>query len=197
MNAITITPETAMPAVWIAWVLTWLVAAAWSDRSVKRPAIQHQLVYRVLVAGGLALLFGMSPSRRRVELPLWHTPEPVGWLMVALAIGGFVFVWWARIHLGRLWSGNVASKAAHRLVDTGPYGIVRHPIYTGITVAQIAAASLRGTLLGWVGAGLMTIGWYIKARLEEHFMREQLGSATYGDYMRRVPMLVPLLPGKR
>src|SRR5438445_12979167 len=54
-----------------------------------------------------------------------------------------VTVWWARIHLGRLWSSNVTRKKNHHVVDSGPYGIVRHPIYTGVIVASIATAAIQ------------------------------------------------------
>ena len=56
---------------------------------------------------------------------------------------------------------------------------------------------MRGTALAWLGACVMTAGWMIKARLEEDFLREQLGAETYGEYARRVPMLVPLPRRKR
>jgi protein-S-isoprenylcysteine O-methyltransferase Ste14 len=111
--------------------------------------------------------------------------------MVAAAIAGFAFTAWARIHLGRLWSSSVSRKADHHIIDTGPYGIVRHPIYTGIIAASAATAAQRGTAEAWLGMALMTLGWYIKARLEERFLRDELGADAYGAYARRVPMLVP------
>jgi protein-S-isoprenylcysteine O-methyltransferase Ste14 len=113
--------------------------------------------------------------------------------MVAVALAGFIFTWWARIHLGRLWSSSVSRKAEHHIVDTGPYRIVRHPIYTGIILASVAAAAQRGTAPAWLGTGIMTLGWYIKARLEERFLRDELGPDTYNAYARRVPMLVPFM----
>jgi len=117
--------------------------------------------------------------------------------MVALTVAGFVFMWWARIHLGKFWSSEVRIKADHRIIDTGPYGLVRHPIYTGIIVSGYASAILRGTMAGFIGATLMTVSWYLKARLEEQFLREQLGAENYDSYARRVPMLVPFMkPGK-
>jgi protein-S-isoprenylcysteine O-methyltransferase Ste14 len=71
--------------------------------------------------------------------------------------------------------------------------MVRHPIYTGIIVASAATAALRGTAQAWLGMGVMTLGWYIKARLEERFLRDELGADAYDAYSRRVPMLVPLI----
>jgi len=191
-----VTPETAIRAIWLAWWLSWLAAAAWSDRAVKRPPTRHQIVYRLLAALGAVLLFGMYRHRLGMEMILWRTPIALAWSMAAVVFFGLAFTWWARIHLGRLWSSSVTRKADHHVVDTGPYGIVRHPIYTGIIVASLATAAMRGTALAWLGACVMTTGWVIKARLEEEFLREQLGPQAYGEYARRVPMLVPV-PGRK
>jgi len=191
-----VTPETAIQAMWLAWWISWLAAAAWSDRAVKRPPTRLQITYRVLAALGTVLLFGTFRHELRVELILWRTPNALAWTMAALVLTGLLFTWWARIHLGRLWSSSVTRKADHRVVDTGPYGVVRHPIYSGIILASFATAAMRGTALAWLGACVMTAGWVIKARLEEAFLRDQLGAETYGEYARRVPMLVPR-PGRK
>jgi protein-S-isoprenylcysteine O-methyltransferase Ste14 len=139
------------------------------------------------------LLFGGYNHRFAAEGILWRLTPAAAWIAVVVAVAGLAFTWWARIHLGRLWSSNVARKADHHVVDSGPYGVVRHPIYTGITLATIATAVMRGTVAGWAGVAIMTAGWYIKARLEEGFLREQLGAEAYDAYARRVPMLVPFL----
>jgi protein-S-isoprenylcysteine O-methyltransferase Ste14 len=186
-------PEVAIRIIWFVWWVSWLAAAAWSDRAVKRPPRRSQIVYRLLAAGGAILLFGLYQHDIRAERLLWQSPISFSWLTAAIVCLGLLFTWWARIHLGRLWSSSVGRKADHRVVDTGPYAIVRHPIYTGISVASFATAAMRGTALAWLGAGVMTLGWYVKARMEEEFLREELGAEAYGAYAQRVPMLVPLL----
>jgi protein-S-isoprenylcysteine O-methyltransferase Ste14 len=191
-----VTPETVMQAMWLVWWISWLVAAAWSDRAVKRPATRHQIVYRLLAALGAVLLFGMYRHDLRTEMILWRSPAALAWGLAAVVFAGLLFTWWARIHLGRLWSSSVTRKAGHHVVDTGPYGIVRHPIYAGIILASVATAAMRGTALAWLGMCVMTAGWVVKARMEEEFLREQLGAETYAEYARRVPMIVPL-PGRR
>ena len=113
------------------------------------------------------------------------------WGMPIVCLVGFGFAWWARIHLGQLWSAFVTRKSDHHIIDTGPYGIVRHPIYTGIIVATIAVAIVKGTLFAVAGALIAVLGYWIKAQLEEGFLREQLGAEAYDSYRRRVPMLVP------
>jgi protein-S-isoprenylcysteine O-methyltransferase Ste14 len=190
-------PETAMRTIWFVWWISWLAAAAWSDRAVKQPATRHQIVYRLLAALGAVLLFGLYTHDLRAEMILWRSPVALGWAMVTVALLGLLFTWWARIHLGRLWSSSVGRKADHRVVDTGPYAFVRHPIYTGIILASVATATMRGTALAWLGVCVMTTGWVIKARLEEAFLREQLGAEAYAEYARRVPMLAPLVWRRR
>ncbi len=191
ITGVTLSPYVVMAAVWAVWWISWWAAAAWRDRAVSHAPKRNQILYRVMAAVGAMLLFGAYRHEFRHEMILWTTPIAVSWILIAIAGIGLGFTWWARIHLGRLWSANVGRKADHRIVDTGPYGIVRHPIYTGISIASFATAAMRGTAAGWAGAAVMTVGWYIKARLEEGFLREQLGAEAYGEYARRVPMLIP------
>jgi protein-S-isoprenylcysteine O-methyltransferase Ste14 len=111
--------------------------------------------------------------------------------MAAITLAGCLFTWWARLHLGALWSGAITRKTDHRVVDTGPYRFVRHPIYTGIIVACYATAIAKGTTIALAGASIMLLGWYLKARLEEQFLRAELGANAYDAYASRVPMLLP------
>ena len=185
------TPEIVNVALWLAWWVSWLLAAFWRARAAKPPPTRSQILYRVLAIAGVLFLFDRIVPP--LDVPLWHWPVPLQWALVMVSLAGFAFTWWARIHLGKLWSSNVGRKADHRVVDTGPYGIVRHPIYTGIILASSATAALRGTAGAWIGVGLLTLGWYVKARLEERFLREQLGPDDYDAYARRVPMLIPFI----
>jgi protein-S-isoprenylcysteine O-methyltransferase Ste14 len=129
---------------------------------------------------------------REWAFPLWQAGGVAGWACVAAELGGFVFAWWARIHLGKLWSGAITLKPDHRVVEDGPYRLVRHPIYTGILLALYASLAMTGSLAGIAGAALMTAGFVWKARIEESWLAGELGSA-YADYRRRVPMLVPFV----
>jgi protein-S-isoprenylcysteine O-methyltransferase Ste14 len=187
------TPREVLVLVWMAWAVSWWAAAVWRDRAASKLPRSRQIGYRALAVAGALLLFGPYRHAYRSEIPLWRTPEPAGWVCVGGVAAGLAFTWWARLHLGRLWSSSVGSKAQHRVVDTGPYGIVRHPIYTGITFASLATAAMRGTVGAFAGAAIMTAGWIVKARLEEQFLRQQLGAEAYDAYARRVPMLVPFL----
>ena len=186
-------PALAVVILWVGFVLSWIAASPWSSAVEKRIGLGREAVYRIiLVLGGMVFL--VPAHGYEGPLRLWYLPYETVWPAIGLIALGIAFSWWARIWLGDLWSGQVTKKVDHRVVDTGPYAIVRHPIYTGILLAIYATAALKGTVLALAGAALITIGLWMKARLEEGFLRSELGPG-YDAYRRRVPMLMPLGPG--
>jgi len=190
-------PEGAIYLPWDVWAVTWLIAALWANRTIKRPEFGREIGYRVVALAGFALLlvfYGQSSDSFRAGHPAANPLLARLWALVALCAFGFLFAWWARIHLGRLWSGRITRKEGHRIVDSGPYGIVRHPIYTGIIIAGIATAAEKATPLALIGAALLYIGYWMKARLEERFLSEELGPDAYAAYRARIPMLLPFGP---
>ena len=197
-------PDYAISWAWVAWMVSWWLAAVWRKRAVKRPPGVQELLHLTPTIAGFVMLFFthappadpslqvMNPSRAPFEpIQLWRTPLEAGWACFALVVAGFLFCWWARVHLGQLWSGNITLKADHRVVDTGPYRLVRHPIYTGLILAALATALEKATVLGLSGVLLITFGFWLKARFEEGFLRAQLGAAAYDAYAARTPMLIP------
>jgi protein-S-isoprenylcysteine O-methyltransferase Ste14 len=188
------TPQFAIIVVWGLWAASWVAAALWSDPAAQRPALGEAWLYRIVTIVGAFLLLAWFGPLYAVRVRLWDVGQGIEWALVAVAALGFAFAWWARLHLGRLWSSSVTKKADHRVIDTGPYAIVRHPIYTGILAAVFATTIAQGSPAAIAGALLMTFGFWIKARLEERFLREQLGSGAYDSYRRKVPMLIPFGP---
>ena len=182
----------AIVLLWLAWAISWALASFWSDRAAKRAGFREEAPSRVMLAAGTALLF-IPAHDYYGRLRLWVPSLHAAWLCVVLIAIGITFTWWARLHLGRLWSGTVTAKANHRVVDTGPYALVRHPIYSGLLLAIVATAAAKGSVWGIAGAALLVVGVVAKARLEERFLRGELGAA-YDDYARRVPMLIPFAP---
>ena len=184
-------PLQAMRWLWGAWLISWVLVSRWSNRTEATPGSGAELVYRIPTTVGVVLLFLAAPYQIGPASALWEAPRSVGWWLVGLTALGFALCWWARIHLGRMWSYSVTRKSDHRIIDTGPYAWVRHPIYTGIIVASLAMAAYEGTHVALLGLVLVVVGCWIKARLEERFLREQLGAAAYDAYARRTGMLFP------
>jgi protein-S-isoprenylcysteine O-methyltransferase Ste14 len=189
------TPIYTIYTLWGAWLVSWTVARLWSNRTEKRAGIGAELFSLVVLGVGTILLFAFPPPRYYVaQVQLWSLGDALNWILVALAVGGFWFAWWARIHLGRLWSDwGVTKKVGHHVVDTGPYRRVRHPIYLGIIVAAFATAIEKGTSFALLGAALIALAFYAKARREERFLRAELGEDAYDSYARKTAMLVPFV----
>jgi protein-S-isoprenylcysteine O-methyltransferase Ste14 len=183
-------PRAVFAIIWAVWVASWLAASFWSARTQKRAATSTGLLYRILIGIGAVLMTPWA-ARRLGAAPLWNAGEVGSYVLAALALAGLAFTWWARIHLGRLWSSAITRKEDQRIVDSGPYALVRHPIYTGLIAALIASALAEATPTALGGAALLTFGFWVKARGEERFLSAELGADTYAAYRRRVPMLLP------
>lgn len=172
---------------WLAWLVSWHIAALWRSRpTVKAPGRDYRLHFAIIALGFFLVFNGLPRLLRPVW---WPVPPALGWSMEAVILAGIVFAWWARIHLGKLWSGGVERMADHRVVDSGPYALVRHPIYTGLIAAALAMAVIRATPWALLGAALIALGFALKARVEERFLQAELGG--YEQYRARVPMIVP------
>jgi protein-S-isoprenylcysteine O-methyltransferase Ste14 len=105
---------------------------------------------------------------------------------------GLAFAVWARFSIGRNWDGLVALKENHQLMRSGPYAIVRHPIYSGFMLATFGTAMVGGKVAGLVSTALIILAWGYKSRVEEEFMIKQFG-AEYEQYRHDVKALIPLI----
>jgi protein-S-isoprenylcysteine O-methyltransferase Ste14 len=109
---------------------------------------------------------------------------------LAILVGSTAFAMWARIALGTMWSLAPVVKDHHRLRTDGPYGITRHPIYTGflgMLIGTVLVAGLgRSLVILPVGLALFEV----KIRLEERLMAASFPD-DYPRHRRRVPQLLP------
>ena len=188
-----IQPIQAFQVIWIAWVVSWIAASFWSGRTAKRATTFETWIYRTIIFAG-ALLIAPWTAQALGESRVWQIGDYGAYALVGVMLVGLALTWWARIQLGRLWSSAITRKEQHRLVEKGPYALVRHPNYTGIITALLATAATEATLLALLGAVLIAIGLWVKARAEERFLLTELGPDVYEPYRRRVPMLVPFVP---
>jgi protein-S-isoprenylcysteine O-methyltransferase Ste14 len=185
---------------WAVWFVSWELAAVvtgLSRRTIARPSLLAQARHHIPTMIGALLLFGGSHPVSGVLIggaPLWTLPAWASWAMTGLVAAGLGFTWWARISLGSRWSSMVGRKEGHDLVASGAYAIVRHPIYTGLILAGFALAVQYAGTLNLIGAVIATFGLWLKARLEERFLSQELGSGAYDAYRSRAPMLVPFWP---
>src|SRR5580700_3891433 len=130
---------------WVAWGIYWLISARSNKTTQQRESAASRWAHVIpLIVGGVLI------GWRRMPWPLLtHRLWPVTFtsycIGVALLAGGLLFSVWARVHIGRNWSGTVTVKQDHELIRSGPYALVRHPIYTGLLTALIGTVLISGT----------------------------------------------------
>lgn len=188
-----VSPAACTSALWFAWLAGWILAARSTATTVVRQPLADRLTHSVLMWGGAALLF-FVPSRRSgiLEHSILPARPWLAWIGVVLVVVGLGFSVWARVHLGRLWSGAVTLKTDHTLIRTGPYRWTRHPIYTGLLLALLGTTLVRGTLGALAGFLLLVLGVLLKIRQEEVLLMEHFGD-EYRIYRRDVPKVIPRL----
>ena len=170
---------------WAAFWLYWLVAAF----SMKRGRVlwSRELRIRVVIVAVAILLVRLGAFRgHRVNTDPWLAG--IGLVLFALGLG---FAIWARVHIGRNWGTPMTQKEEPELVTSGPYCLVRHPIYSGILVAGIGTA----VALSWVWLAAVVLGgiyFVYSATVEERYLNEQFPD-DYPHYKRSTKMLVPFV----
>lgn len=175
-------------ALWLVWVISWKAASFWRARpTVEAPPNRYRFLF-VLAVGGFLLTFGVVPWQFE---RLWSIGPVLGWAMVGLTVAGLAFTWWARLAMGRLWNGGVSRTAEHRVIESGPFALVRHPIYSGMIAGVCAVAVLQARPIALLGAVLFALGFILKARVEERFLAAEFPG--YDNYRDRVPMIVPFV----
>lgn len=183
--------------VWVAFALYWLIAAFNTKRTQRREPLRSRLLYiSALVLGGVLIGWHHSAWGELLTRRLWPRSASLYFVGLAILIAGVAFAVWARVHLGRNWSGNVTVKEGHELIRSGPYAFVRHPIYTGILAAVLGTAVCSGTVRALVGLLIITAALIVKLRAEERFMRETF-PGQYERYSAEVPALVPFTKVRR
>lgn len=178
----------------------WLAVAIyffWAYRRNKVPQQTEPLVKRLVaywLPFGIALLLG--PGDWFVDNLLWQRFVPHTTFVYAvglgLCIGGTTLAIWSRYLLGRNWSATVQLKQEHELVGSGPYRLVRHPLYTGLLVLFVGSAIMIGDLRGLLAVIIMFTSLWFKLRLEERWLLQHFGD-KYSAYQRRTKMLLPAL----
>jgi protein-S-isoprenylcysteine O-methyltransferase Ste14 len=170
---------------WAAFWIYWLVAAF----SAKRGRIpwSRQLRIRAVVVLVALLLMRLGLFR---DGDLNSDPWRAG-VGLVLFVLGLAFAIWARRAIGRNWGTPMSQKDEPELVTSGPYHLVRHPIYLGILVAGVGTA-LALSWLWIIAVGLAGLYFAYSATVEERYLTEQFPD-TYPRYRRSTKMLVPFI----
>lgn len=178
---------------WLGLIALWVIAATTAKRTVNRPRLRKEIGFRLLILALIVIVWRTTPLRH--ALLRLHTDTSnnaaLSWIGVAICALGVGLAAAARLQLGRNWGMPASLKENPDLVTSGPYRIIRHPIYTGILLAMLGTALTESAL--WL-LPLVIAGpyFFVAARHEERLMLAQFPD-QYPAYMKRTKMLLPFV----
>jgi protein-S-isoprenylcysteine O-methyltransferase Ste14 len=170
---------------WAAFWIYWL-AAAFSMKRGRVPWARELRIRALIVVLAFVLIRLGAFRGHGLNTDPWRAG--LGLALFALGLGLAI---WARVHIGRNWGTPMSQKDDPELVTSGPYHLVRHPIYSGILVAG-AGSAVALSWLWLIAVTLAGIYFVYSATVEERNMAEQFPE-TYPAYRRSTKMLVPFL----
>jgi protein-S-isoprenylcysteine O-methyltransferase Ste14 len=202
-----LTTREMVNAIWLALGAVWLLTALRSKPVLRRTDTISRIWEIIIMASGAALLFSQGPQL--AGLPEHALPGhavlaslgvalaavmnarslPAQPMLVAagvtLTAAGAALALVARLYLGKNWSAAATIKQDHEIIRSGPYGWVRHPIYTGMLLAAIGTAMAFGETRDLLALPLVIVGFWMKARSEERLLMSNFGD-RYAAYRREV-----------
>jgi protein-S-isoprenylcysteine O-methyltransferase Ste14 len=182
MKAIDIIIGVGWIVFWAYWLVMAVTAKAGRSRWTQFAGVRVGIILVVLLLIRLRVFIGHGAA----------TGNP--WLL-GTGLGVFVFglalAVWARVYLGRNWGMPMSQKADPELVTTGPYGRIRHPIYSGIILAM-AGTAIAVSPYWLIAAAILGAYFLVSAVIEERTMAKVF-PAAYPPYKRATKMLIPYL----
>ena len=181
-----------VPICWIIFILDWSVSSLFVKKSLTKQG-PGWIIWRVAVALFVILFIRLNKSGAlsffRFSFQSLFSFVIPGSVLTVLGLFGAI---WARINLGRNWSGYVTYKEGQTLVTTGPYRYVRHPIYTSMILMFIGTILYYGSLIISVIFVILAINFILRTGKEEEIMIKLFGE-RYKEYMKRTKRLIPLI----
>lgn len=177
---------------WIAMFIVWFLTGFKLKQTTRSRSEGMSRVAVYIVWAGWWLLFAHGFGRGTLARRVFEPSMSTAYVGIGITAAGLAFAVLARLYIGKNWSPLIQLKEGHELIKTGPYALVRHPIYSGLMFATLGTAIAYGELSGFLGFVMVVAAWGYKSRLEESAMAEQFG-AQYESYRAQVKGLVPFV----
>lgn len=184
----------ALSVCWGLVVVSWVAGALYN--AARGPARRRRRVRRPVTVLVIVVIILAAAVAQLVPDSAWQLLAWNAWWTIALGLvvlaASTAFTLWARAALGTMWSASATIKEGHALRTHGPYGVTRHPIYTGMLGMFLATVLLLGggAALLIVPVGVVFLD--VKIRAEEQALTAEFPD-DYPRYRREVPQLVPWL----
>ena len=180
-------------ACWVVFIAYWAVSSTRvKPDTTPRTPVWMMVGWRVLAVLVFILLLRVPGVRELLSRSrgLFSYSKPaVGLAGDILCVTGVAIAIWSRACLGANWSARPAVKVGHELVTSGPYRLVRHPIYTGMLLGALGTALDAGI----IGLSIFVVACvFLISRIpvEERLMT-QLFAEQYVQYKGRTKALIP------
>ena len=177
---------------WVAWGTYWFIQAKKVNQTKEQETSISRLLHLLPMALAFTLLFGAKIPMPGVNDRLFPASTFLELGGTCVTLIGLLYAVWARVHLGRYWSGLITLKEGHRLIRTGPYQFTHHPIYTGFFIAILGSALTLGKVRGVIAIVIALIAHLTKIRKEERALVSQFGD-EYLRFKAEVKTLVPFV----
>lgn len=182
--------ESLIVGCWFIFAFVWLIFSFGAKNNIQGNDQKRSWI-RLLVFTIIILLFNPTSLRELVGVHLLSSSHFVQGIGVVICVGGIAFAIWARIHLGTNWGMPMSQKEKPELVTTGPYRLVRHPIYTGFCIAMLGSA-ITGGLPWFIWFIFFSASFIYSAKKEERIMQSQFPN-EYIEYMKHTKMIIPFI----
>ena len=167
-----------------------VLSAAKTEKVKERKPTRERVLVLLNFIGmmGLPIIYILTPWLDFFAYPL---PEYFRYFGIIFNITGLILLVWIHKTLGQHWSMMLELGTEHKLVTTGPYAHVRHPMYTFFYILAISTALISANVcVGLFGIIAWTILYTVRVEEEEDMLLEQFGD-EYKEYMERTGRLLP------
>lgn len=182
-------PMLAAIFIFCVFSIFWELASKDNKPAASSESKFSRASHLTLLNGGLLVLIFPIPGLTRRVLP--HSFSLAG-LGIAIEIAGFALAVWARRALGSNWSGEVRIASGHQLVRSGPYRLIRHPIYTSVLAMYGGIMLVSGQLHALLAVILILLAYLRKIRMEERILAGAFGD-EFTAWQRNSWLLLPLV----
>ncbi len=180
---------------WLAWIGYYWSGGRRAIADLNKSAQSHQSpldTWLMAIIGLMMMVLGFGSLLINIGvLPIGSVPDVLVLLGAALTLIGMIGTVYCRSVLGRFWTAELTISPDHQIIDRGPYGLVRHPIYLAVSVQYLGTALVFPTWWLILAVLIAVVAYVLKANLEDEVLARTL--AGYAEYRQRVKYR--LLPG--
>lgn len=187
--------------IWLIGGIAWFVIRFPHQRRARKVKVdrsvggQRDQILLMCSLSGLAIIpllyFVLSRTMSEGVIADYPFHPLQGWIGLVLMLAALWLFYLTHAQLGRNWSVTLDTRKQHKLVDTGVYAQVRHPMYSAFWLLAFAQAAL---LANWVAGLAGIVGWgilfFLRVGREEQLMIDTFGD-EYRTYMRRTARVFP------